>query len=409
MKYGKSLSVEYGQNNQTKKAEQDNTPSSQSYTALGYLKAFIIVFVVAHHAALAYFPFLPTYPASSLTEYFHSIRSICPINDEQRSMIFFLFTLFNDKFAMSLMFFISGLFVWKSIQSKDKFIFFRDRLIRLGLPFIVMLLITPFTFYPTYLQTDGSSGFSDFWQQLLSVNSWGLGPIWFIWLLLAFNILALLISAIFPKIGDLSYMKSLNVMQKPGIFFALLILISAAAYIPMTFNFHPDHWWHWGPFQSQTSRIFLYFIYFLLGVALGVYGIARTFLVSGGALARRWIVWVIVALAAFPINIVATFTEAKQILTSSTFTLSCAAISLAFLAIFLRFVNNRNKIFDSLSVNGYGIFMIHYGVVSWLQYSLLKTSIPAIAKGTIVFVCALAICWGTISIIRRIPRVARII
>ena len=47
-----------------------------------------------------------------------------------------LFTGFNDDFFMSLMFFISGLFVWSSLQRKGSASFVRDRLRRLGIPFL---------------------------------------------------------------------------------------------------------------------------------------------------------------------------------------------------------------------------------------------------------------------------------
>ena len=37
---------------------------------------------------------------------------------------------------MSLMFFLSGLFVWPSLQRKSSVTFLSDRLLRLGLPMI---------------------------------------------------------------------------------------------------------------------------------------------------------------------------------------------------------------------------------------------------------------------------------
>ncbi len=403
MNKNESLSSSARQAVQIEKPEQKNISGRQQHTALGYLRAFVIVLVVAQHAVLAYFPFLPASPASSLVEYMHSIRMICPVNDEQRSMIFFLFNAFNDKFFMSLMFFLSGLFVWKSIQNKGKPIFFRDRLIRLGLPFIVMTIISPVTYYTSYLQTTGKIGLSDFWRQWISIGDWA-SPGWFLWLLLIFDIIAVLL----PLKKNL-FNKIQNFMRQPVMIFIFIILLSAAAYLPMALNIDPNNWRHWGPFKFQTSRIFLYLAYFLAGIALSANGIERTFLKPIGPLARYWIIWIITAIAAFIINIAATFTGAKQLLVAVSIVLSCAASSFAFLAIFLRFANNNSRIFDSLSANSYGIFVIHYGIAAWLQYSLLKAQIPAVAKGSIVFVCALALCWGIIAAIRRIPGVARVI
>jgi surface polysaccharide O-acyltransferase-like enzyme len=91
-----------------------------------------------------------------------------------------------------------------------------------------------------------------------------------------------------------------------------------------------------------------------------------------------------------------------------TFTLSCAASSMAFLALFVRFAKPR-KIFDSLRENAYGVYLIHYGLVSWLQYALLKAPLSAMEKGFLVFAGALGLSWIAIAAIRRVPAVARVI
>ena len=131
--------------------------------ALAYLRAFIIVLVVVHHTTVAYFlPSVPP-PASSLAQNLHSIRGISPVIDVVHSKILFFIVFFNDRFFMPLLFFLSGLFVWGSLQRKGRLIFFRDRLIRLGLPFLVMVILAPFTYYTTYLQAGGHSGTSGFW------------------------------------------------------------------------------------------------------------------------------------------------------------------------------------------------------------------------------------------------------
>jgi hypothetical protein len=53
--------------------------------------------------------------------------------------------------------------------------------------------------------------------------------------------------------------------------------------------------------------------------------------------------------------------------------------------------------------------LIHYAFVSWLQYALLHVSLPAIAKGSIVFVGTVLLSWGATEALRRIPGIARVI
>ena len=384
--------------------------TSEYNTSLAYLRAFIIVLVVVHHTAVAYFlPAAPP-PASSLAGNLHSIRGVSAVIDVQHSMLFFFIVYFNDRFFMPLMFFLSGLFVWGSLQRKGGWIFFRDRLVRLGLPFLVMSILAPLTYYTTYLQAGGNSGPVGFWQQWFSLGNWPTGPAWFIWLLLAFDIITTLISVLIPSGTDFLEKILSGATRRAATLFWVLVITSAASYIPMAIIYDPDFsWWYWGPFSFQLSRVFLYLVYFLMGVILGAYGIQRTLLVPGSALARRWVMWAVLALAASTANIAAAFAHANRIVTAASFLLFCAAACFAFLSIFLKFAETRNPILDSLFRNSYGIYVIHYVVVNWLLYAMLAAPLPAIAKGSIVFVCSLGFCWGTISLVRRIPGVARVI
>jgi len=72
-------------------------------------------------------------------------------------------------------------------------------------------------------------------------------------------------------------------------------------------------------------------------------------------------------------------------------------------------MQKRRKVWDSLSANAYGMYLIHYAFSSWLQYSLLKAALPAIAKGSLVFVGTVALSWSVTAMLRRIPVVGRMI
>ena len=91
------------------------------------------------------------------------------------------------------------------------------------------------------------------------------------------------------------------------------------------------------------------------------------------------------------------------------FAMTCGASSLAFMALFVRFATRRRWIFDSLSENEYGMYLIHYMFVSWLQLAILSAPFSAIEKGALVFAGVLLLSWGTSATIRKIPGVARIV
>jgi peptidoglycan/LPS O-acetylase OafA/YrhL len=330
---------------------------------------------------------------------------------------FGLFVSFNDIFFMALMFFLSGLFVWQSLQRKGSGGFLSDRARRLGIPFVVAAALLPLlAYYPTYLQT-GATGISGFWQQWRLLGNWPAGPAWFIWLLLAFDCVAALWFAMMHRWGETLGRFSSSASRRPFAFFGCLILASAIAYIPMELFFNALAWFSFGPFSFQTSRLLHYAVYFLAGIGVGAYGIERGLLAAKGNLARRWFLWIPASLLSFAVVIVLflVILSARsaprfwEVLSDLSFVICCAVTSFAFLALFLRFTVKSSKILDNLAANAYGIFLIHYVFVSWLQYAFLPTNLPAVVKASMVFLGTLGLSWTVIAAIRRIPFVRQII
>jgi surface polysaccharide O-acyltransferase-like enzyme len=79
------------------------------------------------------------------------------------------------------------------------------------------------------------------------------------------------------------------------------------------------------------------------------------------------------------------------------------------LAVAVRFARIRSPILDSLKVNAYGMYLIHYVFVVWLQYALLPAELPAVLKGGLVFAGTLALSWSATAALRRLPAIAQLI
>ena len=216
-----------------------------------------------------------------------------PVSDPQRWTGFSFFVGFNDIFFMSLMFFLSGLFVYRSLEHKGVATFLRDRLLRLGLPFVVAAaVIAPLAYYPAYLRTPSPAGFAGFWQQWMGLGNWPAGPAWFIWLLLAFDVIAAVLFAVAPRMVAWWASATSKISRRPIALYGLICALSAAAYFPLVFRFGPDRWSSFGPFTFQTSRLLHYFVYFLVALGVGAFGLKQGLFASGGKLARRWPLWV---------------------------------------------------------------------------------------------------------------------
>jgi peptidoglycan/LPS O-acetylase OafA/YrhL len=378
------------------------------------LRAFLTVLVVAHHAFLAYNVIVPK-PAASLTAQPRWWGAF-PVVDAHRSMLLSLVTGFNDVFFMSLMFLISGLFVWRSLERKGARVYLADRARRLGIPFIAaVVVLAPLAYYPAYLQTGAAGGIRGFMHQWLSLGNLPAGPAWFIWVLLAFDCVATVLFAYLPKwhTGCLGPWIS----ARPALMWAWVASISATVYIPLALKFNPFMWASFGPFTFQTSRILHYLVYFLIGVALGAQGIDRALWNQRGKLARRWPLWLAGALMAFAVNMVIAivasrpgrYTTFVTIISSFAFVVNCAASSFALIAIFARYAQTRLRALDSLSTNAYGIYLLHYVFVNWLQYAILPVNTPAALKGLVVLAFALVLSWASTAALRRIPVLRRTI
>jgi peptidoglycan/LPS O-acetylase OafA/YrhL len=386
--------------------------------AIGYLKAFITLLVVAHHSAIAYLPGLPQ--AGANFDKPPMLWSVFPIEDARTFAPFGVLVSVNDVFFMSLMFFISGLFVWDSLKRKGAAGFVRDRLLRLGLPFAVAAsVLAPLAYYPAYLVTGADPAPAAFWRAWTHLgNAWPAGPAWFIWVLLAYGWGAAGLYRFAPRWGEAVARLAKGADRRPLRVFAMLVAASAVAFTGMALAFTPVGWFALGPFAVQSARVLHYAVYFTAGIGVGAAGLSGGLLSAGGKLARRWWVWTI--LAALSFTLLAAVAIAGYVLKASSapgwqiasylaWALSCAALSFAFLAAFVRFVRKPSPVWDSLSANAYGIYLVHYVFVIWLQYALLPATTPGVVKGFAAFAGAAALSWATTAALRRTPGFRRVL
>jgi hypothetical protein len=370
---------------------------------------------VAVHAVMAY---LGSSPASSFKfdDPPYRWRSI-PIVDPERWFGFDVFCGYQDVSLISLLFFLSGLFVWPSLARNGSSLFLRERVLRIGVPFALTVgLLMPVAYYPVYRVTAVDPGLAAFWQHWLALPFWPSGPPWFLWVLLAFD----LIAAGLYKFGHISAdvlgraIGELGTRPKP--FVIALLLASALGYIPPALVFGPWDWFQIGPFSFQFCRPLHYLVYFIAGAGVGAYGTDRGLLAADGWLVKRWASAGIAASTSFVLWLgmvgLAMADDgpslAVQLLQALSFVLCCAAGVLFMLAVFLRFAHRRLPLLDPLSDKTYGIYLVHYFFSIWLQYALLGLSIAAVVKAATVFAGTLSMSFLSVAVLRRIPLAGRI-
>jgi peptidoglycan/LPS O-acetylase OafA/YrhL len=368
-------------------------------------RTFIILLVLLHHSVINY------------TYFGHG--------DRMRWLGFDLVVLFNDSFFMAFMFFVSGLFVRDSLARKGAAIFLRDRAWRLGVPYLVsVVVLMPVAYYPTFLRyhLPGTTDFNflHFWWHTLTIGPWPSGPAWFLWVLLALDAMAAAVWLVAPRIIQTLGQLIFSVRHRPMAAFAAFLIVSAAAYVPMHLGFGDTDWLELGrfPLPIQTSRILLYAAYFLAGIGVGAISLRSGLLAENAELARRWPVWFGFALVFYVAILVLVYAHHNwvadfgsppllwQVADGLAFATFSAAMAFVVPAIFLRFAGSGWRLLDALQPSAYGVYLLHYIFIIWLQYAVYDYSLPAGVKFAIVFAGTLAMSWALTVMLRKIPVVA---
>ncbi len=380
--------------------------------SIDYLRTTLTLLVIAHHSMLAY----TTWASFDKEDVF---RSTAPIVDSSRWVALNYAENFNDVFFMSLMFFISGLFAYPAIRRHGPLSFARDRILRLGVPFLVAVCVfMPLAFYASWTLGNHSSGFGDFYVHIARTG-FQVGPPWFIWVLLLFDlVLALLLLP--GQRWLLTTEEFTRRLDKRSVLaFSAMLVLSACAYLPLLSRYGFASWTvlFTAPFAFQQARIGLYALWFAAGVLVGIPGISTGLLSRTGSLARGWKGWTVLcaiayaALSLIPKLLkqhsasVAGLHEAEAIL----WVFSCVSSCFAFLATFRALNIRSSRLMDSLSRSAYIMYLVHYVFITWTQKALMPFPLHASIKASLVFVSTVILSWVTAQIFIRIPVVKTII
>lgn len=384
-------------------ADPRAAPASASRNlAFDRARTFLTLVVLLHHAVIPYTHFGHTDPKSWIG--------------------FDAVVLATDSFFMAMFFFLSGLFVWPSLRHKSPGQFFRDRLLRLGLPFaIAVVTVIPVAYYAIELRQHPTTGFAEFWWKMVTVGPWPSGPLWFVWVLLVFDLTASLLYRISPDLLDPVNRLSLRGFERPGDFFLFLVAVTAIFYVPSRLWFGVNHWFEWGPFSVQASRVLLYAAYFYIGAGVGAASFERGLLSSDGQLAKSSWGWAIATLIPY-CGLWALIFIKREILGNPDplphwyeatyglfFVIFSAGMMFTILAFFLRFKRGGWSVLDPMQKDAYGIFLVHYAFALWIQYCLYDVDWPAIIKVLIGYAVTLALSWAVTASLRRIPGATRVL
>ncbi len=376
--------------------------AAERIVSLDRSRTFITLLVVLYHSVINY-----TYYGIG--------------GDRMRWIGFDGVVLFCDSFFMACMFFISGLFVQGSLTRRGAGGYAASRFLRLGVPYLVSILaIMPIAYYRYHFtQYD----FAHFYWRMLSVDTWPVGSSWFVLALLVFDVLAAVIWIVRPKVIETLGRHVARLRERPRLAFAIFLAFSIVIYLPLHLLFGDSAWFTAGryPIVIQTSRVLLYTGYFFAGVVVGAVRLREGLLAEGGALALRWRTWLCLALLFYAGIIFLVYVHRSGLINLRSpplwwqtaygllFATYCASMTLVVPAVFLHFARSRVGLLDAMQKQAYGIYLVHFIPLIWLQYVLYDSALPALVKFLILFAVTLSTSWAATLALRKIPAVAKVI
>jgi surface polysaccharide O-acyltransferase-like enzyme len=388
--------------------EQLTTAAAGRIVSLDRARSFITLMVVLHHSVINY------------TYFGHG--------DRMRWLGFDLVVLFNDSFFMACMFLISGLFVSGSLARRGSANFLAVRAWRLGVPFLVSIfVIMPIAYYASFMRyhLSGTADFDffHFWWHTITLGPWPSGSAWFLWALLVLGTVAAGIWSLAPRMFEILGRQIFALRERPFAAFAAFLVVSIVIYLPMRLIFGDSAWFDPGgyPIPIQTSRIFLYAGYFFIGIGAGALSLRTGILAEDGALTRHWSVWLAFAAAFYGGILLLVYAHHNWLTDFNSpplwwqtaygvlFAMFSAAMAFTVFAVFLRSARSALWPLDAMHPSAYGIYLLHFIPLIWLQYVVYEPPLSPFIKFAIVFAGTLSTSWIATALLRKIPLVARMI
>jgi hypothetical protein len=373
-----------------------------------HLRAALVILVVLHHVAGVY--------AANVPWYYYIDPQYA---DLLAVVILMAFMLLNQGWFMGAFYLLAGHFTPGSFDRKGTGSFLKDRLIRLGIPLIIFaLIIQPLSFIGLYLapapripEPLTMQGFLQLYPDFI-----GIGPLWFVALLLIFS-------------------------------------FGYAAWRALTKNREPS------PAREYAPPSYLGIIIFILGLAVlsylvriiipigrEVFGFPTLaylpqylslFIVGAVAYRRNWfrtipgskgVVGFVMAMLASVtlfafayLGFLSALEEGVQQIPQFGYGTSRSAIyalwdsifavgmCLAAITFFRRFFNKQSRMGSFLAQQSYAVYIIHIPIVIIITYLMHGFAVGGLVKFVVASIITVPICYIVAFLLRKIPGVSRVL
>jgi peptidoglycan/LPS O-acetylase OafA/YrhL len=369
---------------------------------IDHLRAALVILVVVHHVALVYGAGAPFYYVEP------------PFTDPTGFRWLLVFVLANQGWFMGAFFLLAGYFTPGAFDRKGAGAFLRDRMIRLGIPLVVYVFaVNPLAELGVWLMPTELTGLtgSPSWSNYPDMI--GLGPLWFVAMLLVFS---------FGYVGykSLAGGSGVRPATTPGYatIAAFTLVLAGASYgwrmvVPLG-----ESVWQF-PTLAYLPQYLSFFV-------LGALAYRRDWLATlstakgvVGALAAAGAAVFLFPLAfsgeMFSLEVTEALDNAmgdghwQSAVYAAWDSIFAVGLVLALVVAFRTVAGRRNSFGSFLAKHSYAVYVLHIPVVVYAAYLLRSIEMTAIAKTALVSAIVVPVCFAVAAVIRRLPGVSRVL
>jgi peptidoglycan/LPS O-acetylase OafA/YrhL len=313
------------------------------------LRAFTIFLVVILHVAMFYSEFSPI--KNNVPEAYYPVFMV-------------ILGILSGPTLNAIMFFIAGFFALSTFQERGVFPFFKDKLKRLGIPYITgFIFLAPLAQYITVISFGSDINYFHYWfKEFFLPGKTTPHHLWFIGILLILFIVSMPIFSVLMRV-------KITFPQRRYIQIIIVLLFLAAVFLLtfiLGFVFEPFYFidLYIIDFQAVVIPIYAYFF-------LGVYAsLQNWFSPERKNKIYPWAIMYAIGVFLYigTLALIPNAMETNHPLLPFGLTIMTYGAVMLMITVFKRFANRISKLWLMISRNSYGAYILHYLIVSLTVY-----------------------------------------
>jgi fucose 4-O-acetylase-like acetyltransferase len=373
------------------------------------LRTLLIIMVILWHMAV-------TYGAPGFWPYQESRP------DDVTVLVFTLFSAINNPYVLGFFFMLAGYFTPGAYDRRGPGSFFKARIIRLGIPLLIyVFLLDPLIYYAMRVAKRGLEAFWRFWRGHIGNYGRygpGVGPMWFVELMLifivAYGLGRLAVGLITGSSRNADQSRDIPVPSNLaiGVFASILGVIIFVMRIWLPINSF------YAPLGVPLAYVPQYIALFAVGVIAYRGDWFQRISLATGKLWLRIILFMILVL--FPILFVLSGalegnTDAVTGgLTWQSFAYStweefiCVGMIIILLVWFRERFNRQGALAKTMSDSTFAVYLLHAPVLVFLALALKGLDLYPLLKWALVSPVAIFLCFVIAYLLRRLPLVKKV-